>query len=428
MTSLSHSSEDESHSGEVEHAANMLMQAVQNLVTIPADKSTMLSSSSRRRRRKRLRTELTDQGGSYYDANESGASRRDSHVMSEPSSEMISVFSHGSQPGDSHIGGSRIDSRKRLHSDTSRGESRGNIGADVRTVQSVSPMVTTSQPTSNYQPLSVGRFQSRTGDLPQNLKDFESGSGFVEPRIGQRSRQDHANDSSAYSGGHGERLVKHSQASASSQITVPSHSAPKIASAIVSGQLAQSSGRMQQPRDFITTIQKSGSVGVDEHKRLFRFQPSKQYTKSYKGKGRGKGSTARPLRDKQSYSIWKKKSFCLADCRQTLKPTPQEKISLAKMGLETKCLDFRLEGSAHHVHSVILNEWPVLENCGGYTLLRLAENSHSLVEIEPPLSGHISVQFLKSILNNATLYIRPLQRSIEFADMQEFYSLEVSTK
>jgi len=77
---------------------------------------------------------------------------------------------------------------------------------------------------------------------------------------------------------------------------------------------------------------------------------------------------------------------------------------------------------------LILNEWPVLENCGGYTLLRLAENSHSLVEIEPPLSGHISVQFLKSILNNATLYIRPLQRSIEFADMQEFYSLEVSTK
>ena len=194
MASLSLSSEDESHSGEVEHAANMFMQAVQNLVTIPADKSTMLSSSSRRRRKKRLRTELTDQGESYYDANESGPSRRDSHVMSEPSSEMISVFSHGSQPGDSHIGGSRIDSRKRLHSDTYRGESRGNIGADVRTVQSVSPMVTTSQPTSNYQPLSVGRFQSRTGDLPQNLKDFESGSGFVEPRIGQRSRQDHAND------------------------------------------------------------------------------------------------------------------------------------------------------------------------------------------------------------------------------------------
>ena len=70
------------------------------------------------------------------------------------------------------------------------------------------------------------------------------------------------------------------------------------------------------------------------------------------------------------------------------------------MGLETKCLVFSLEGNVHHVHhvhSVIMKEWPVLENCGGYTLLRLAENSHSLVEIEPPLSGHINVQFLKAM-------------------------------
>ena len=119
------------------------------------------------------------------------------------------------------------------------------------------------------------------------------------------------------------------------------------------------------------------------------------------------------------------KSFCLSDCQQTLKPTPQEKISLAKMGHETKCLVFSLEGNVHHVHSVIIKEWPVLGNCGGYTLLRLKENSHSLVEIEPPLSGHINVQFLKAILNNAILYIRPLQRSIQFADMEEFHSAEV---
>ena len=73
-----------------------------------------------------------------------------------------------------------------------------------------------------------------------------------------------------------------------------------------------------------------------------------------------------------------------------LKPTPQQKITLAKMGLETKCLVFNLEGNAHHVHNVIMQEWPVLDNCGGYTLLRLTENSHHLVEIEPPLSGHIA--------------------------------------
>ena len=50
---------------------------------------------------------------------------------------------------------------------------------------------------------------------------------------------------------------------------------------------------------------------------------------------------------------------------------------------------------------------------------------HTLIEIEPPLSGHISVQFLKAILNNATLYIRPLQCSICYDDMKQLSPLQV---
>jgi len=72
------------------------------------------------------------------------------------------------------------------------------------------------------------------------------------------------------------------------------------------------------------------------------------------------------------------------------------------------------------VHDVISTEFPILEECGGYTLLRLAENSHNLVEIEEPLDGLISVEYLKQILNNAVLYIRPLQRSIGPEEMQQF--------
>ena len=71
------------------------------------------------------------------------------------------------------------------------------------------------------------------------------------------------------------------------------------------------------------------------------------------------------------------RTFCLANCKQQLKPNPQEKIALAKIGLEIKCLLFNLEGNAHHVHDMIMKEWPILEKCGGYTLHRLAENSHS---------------------------------------------------
>ena len=68
---------------------------------------------------------------------------------------------------------------------------------------------------------------------------------------------------------------------------------------------------------------------------------------------------------------------------------------------------------------------PVLERCGGYTLLRLAENSHSMVEIEGPEAG-TSVAYLKDILNHAKLYIRPLQKDITEADMKPYAAPSVS--
>ena len=108
-----------------------------------------------------------------------------------------------------------------------------------------------------------------------------------------------------------------------------------------------------------------------------------------------------------------------------MKPTPQQKIQLATIGLTTKVLHFEVGGTAHHVHSIIIQEYPILEDCGGYTLLRLAENSHDLVEIEEPLDALIDVEYLKNILNNATLYIRPLQQDICSDDMKQAKLTEV---
>ena len=353
----SNSSEDES--GQVKHAASMLMKAVQDFVNMPGTSSGATSSTNRRRRRKRLRTDQEEN----CNTNEPGPSGVNAHC------------SHSA--------------RSRLPTQAYR---RGNDGVD-----------TGQQTQLDSQPLSIRAQGQRRDLLHQSLADPNALRSGVEPRV-QRNRQLTDQDN----GYHGENAQGTSR-----NLQIPSRQ-HRSAYATVSVQ-------QQRPLDFVA--QKPAylsSVAVDEHKRLFGFQPSKQYTKSYKGKG-----PATRLGMSKRHLLWKKKSFCLADCQQTLKPTPQEKISLAKMGLETKCLVFSLEGNVHHVHSVIMKEWPVLENCGGYTLLRLAENSHSLVEIEPPLSGHINVQFLKAILNNAILYIRPLQRSIQFADMAEFHSAEV---
>ena len=124
-------------------------------------------------------------------------------------------------------------------------------------------------------------------------------------------------------------------------------------------------------------------------------------------------------------NIFKKDCICLRDCEQSWKPSSEEKMELAKMGLGLREVVFKTDGDAEHIHRVLLDTFPVLEACGGCTLLRLAENSHSMVEIQGPDSG-ITVIYLKDILNQAKLYIRPLQKDITTEDMKPYSVLNVS--
>ena len=57
------------------------------------------------------------------------------------------------------------------------------------------------------------------------------------------------------------------------------------------------------------------------------------------------------------------------------------------MGLGLCKLTFNTSGNADHIHRVIVDKFPVLDNIGGYTLLRLGENSRNLIEIETPEGG-----------------------------------------
>ena len=89
------------------------------------------------------------------------------------------------------------------------------------------------------------------------------------------------------------------------------------------------------------------------------------------------------------------------------------------MGLGLSEAIFNSNGDADHIHRVLLDKYPVLEACGDYTLLRLAENSHTMVEIEGP-DGGITVPFLKDILNQAKLYIRPFQKDITEEEVKQY--------
>jgi len=159
-------------------------------------------------------------------------------------------------------------------------------------------------------------------------------------------------------------------------------------------------------------------VPIQEHRRLFgysgsggTFQPPKS-PYSWSGKGKGKFKSSRRSRGRPLASKWKKDCVCLRETSQTRRPSAEERMQLARIGLGLEEVCFDCDGDAEHIHSALLAKFPQLQTCGGYTLLRLSDSSSmDLIEIEHPAKG-MSVRYLKDILNQAKLYIRPLQCDI----------------
>ena len=148
---------------------------------------------------------------------------------------------------------------------------------------------------------------------------------------------------------------------------------------------------------------------------MFGFQPSKSSTTKKSTR------SVKSKRRSAKTSTWRKDCIVLKDSQQTWKPSPEEKMELARIGLGLSEVTFNANGNAEHLHTTLLRKFPFLDSCGGYSLLRLGENSHGLVEIEGSDSG-ITVPFLKDVLNQAKLYIRPLQSDITEEDMKPFIS------
>lgn len=152
-----------------------------------------------------------------------------------------------------------------------------------------------------------------------------------------------------------------------------------------------------------TVASKKPPSVYEEHRHLFGYQPSKACTyKRAKNTSKGKG------KKRKAVSTWTKEVICLKDSEQSMSPTTEEKIELAQMNLGLRKLVFSAKGDSSHIHQVITDAFPILDECGGYTLMRVADNSRELVAIEGP-DGGVTVTFLKDILRQAKLYIRPLQ-------------------
>ena len=85
--------------------------------------------------------------------------------------------------------------------------------------------------------------------------------------------------------------------------------------------------------------------------------------------------------------------------------------TLSTFGLGEKLISLRYNANAEDLHYKLIQTYPPLHSCGGYTLLKCLGNSKSLQVIEPPPGGHCPWSL--SEVGQSKIYVRPLQRDIE---------------
>ena len=139
------------------------------------------------------------------------------------------------------------------------------------------------------------------------------------------------------------------------------------------------------------------------------------------GKRKGKSGHGTPGACKlPKLKLWSHTFVCLADPEREEIPNGKERAQLQLAGLGEKVLSLTWYGDADDLHHELIMEYPKLAFGGGYELLRQGQG-RQLEEIPLPRQGY-TTEFLKSVVHNAKIYIRPIQK---FLDMS-FTSSNVS--
>lgn len=115
---------------------------------------------------------------------------------------------------------------------------------------------------------------------------------------------------------------------------------------------------------------------------------------------------------KKRLIMWEHEFICLAKIGEESPPTPMEKAELIRAGLGPRKLSLFEYGDSSEFHESILSAFPKLNDGGGYELLRtVPSNTKKLCVIPSPPGGH-TVEYIKNIVSQAKIYIRPIQKSL----------------
>ena len=133
-------------------------------------------------------------------------------------------------------------------------------------------------------------------------------------------------------------------------------------------------------------------------------------TKAYAG-GKRKGASVfaggSKRKASQQFKTWTHTFVCLSDPDDAEPPDASERAKLLLAGLGEKKINVVAHGD---IRNDLLEEYPKLRAGGGFELLRLRGRDLEVIPI--PHEGY-TVQYLKTVVQNAKVFIRPIQAPLD---------------
>ena len=145
------------------------------------------------------------------------------------------------------------------------------------------------------------------------------------------------------------------------------------------------------------------------------------------GKRRSSGTKLPKLPAKKKVKVpsWTHVFVCLAHVEQDTVPESNERAMLQIAGLGEKKLQFPVDADSDFIYAELVANFPKLRDSGGFELLKTHDRSKLLDEIDVPPSGY-SVPYLKAVVHNAKIFVRPLQKDLSLEpEIDEVRLLEI---
>ena len=123
----------------------------------------------------------------------------------------------------------------------------------------------------------------------------------------------------------------------------------------------------------------------------------------------------RPYSEKR----WQHVFVCLSQVGQFIPPDTADRVRLVQAGLGEKRVSCGWGSGVDELHRELLSAFPRLRSGGGYEFLKIDEASRRHLSVVPPPAGGYSPTYLRAVFLQAKVFIRPLQRNLDLAPIEE---------